>query len=321
MDPQQPIFVLCSVHLDESSAKDIVDRHRGRLEELKYSTLRKSTVGQRAIAAVINETAIRRDTVFLSMALKPWMMAGKFVDLLVEPYFHARRRNMYAGGLHFAMSNALYERGGTAMGKEVWADVQTKLVDMMKRPTEETRTMMLAALTTAREACSAEEDGIAAMLDAALSFPDITEEIYAGEVKHQLDPAPTALSNHVGQWSEAIGPHRVIHDHSDAVSDWQPYIESLSDPSMEPTVIDYGHTELRLPLQCRAIEMVDSKDHPAVQIADILAGALAALSLERFGARKPDDFIEKLGFGKLPSLVRWSTPPLSPYWFGERPGD
>jgi hypothetical protein len=316
LDADQPIFALCSIHVSESKARDIVDRHRGEHEELKFSTLRRSREGQSVVEAVIDEDAITPNTVFLSLALKPWMITGKFVDLLVEPYFYARGRNMYAGGMHFEMVDALYERGGTAMGEDIWRGLQRALVDTMITPTEVTRSAMLEALRTARKACSAEEIVIAAMLDAALSFPDVTEEVYADDVRYQLDPAPAALSVHLEHWSEAIGPHRIAHDHSVAVSDWQPYLEQLADPSIEPTVIDYGHTQGHFPLKFTTIEMVDSLQTPAVQLADVLAGALAALALEHFGARDSHAFVERLGKGKLPSLVKWWSPPLSPYWFG-----
>jgi len=317
LDADQPIFVLCSICIDESVAKDIVNRHRGQYEELKFTTLRRTQAGQGVVEAVIDEGAITVDTVWLSMALKPWMMAGKFVDLLVEPYFARRGHSMYIGEMPIAMADALYERGADAIGHAVWGKLQAALVEMMKSPTEASRNELLEALATARTACSPKEDGIAAMLDAALFFPDVTEEVYAEEVRHQLDPAPAALSNHVEAWSTLLGPHRVAHDHSAAVSDWQPHIEDLADPSIEPTVLDLGHTQVRLPLQCRAFEMVDSKNHPAVQVADVLAGALAALALEQFGVRKPHAFIKRLGEGKLPSLVKWWSPSLSPYWYGE----
>jgi Protein of unknown function (DUF3800) len=299
LESSQPIFVLCSVRLEESIAEGIVERHRGELAELKFSGMRKSSAGRGAVAAVVEESAITPDNVFLSMALKPWMIAGKFVDLLVEPYFHARGRNMYAGDLPLKMANALYERAGLAMGEEVWRDVQTKFVAMMQRSTAEHRKAMLAALATARGACSPAEDGIAAMLDAALYFEDVTEEVYADQIHYQLDPAPAALTVHLDHWSEAIGSYRVLHDHSAAVLDWQPALEELADVS---------------------IEMVDSTAYPAVQIADVLAGALVALGRERFGARTPEAFVQKLGEGKLPSLVQWWSPPISPYWNGLRPG-
>jgi Protein of unknown function (DUF3800) len=318
LDAAQPIFVLCSLDVAESVARDIVDRHRGESEELKFSSLRKSPAGQSVVQAVIDEEAITPDTVFLSMALKPWMIAGKFVDLLVEPYFYARGLNMYAAGLPLAMANALYERGGQAMGEEVWRALQAALVKMMMKPTEVNRSAMLETLASARKACSPEESGIAAMLDAALALPDVTEEVHADKVSYQLDPAPAALTVHIDHWSTSIGPHRIAHDHSAAVSEWQPYLEKLADPSIEPTEIDYGNSLGRLPLQFRTIEMVDSKENPAVQLADVLAGALAALALQEFGARRPQPFVTSLGEGKLPSLVKWWSPPRSPYWLSGR---
>ena len=164
--------------------------------------------------------------------------------------------------------------------------------EAMRRPSAPRRERLTRALREARAHCR--DDAIAALLDAVLAQGDVVAEVSADTVEHQLDPAPTALVEQIGFWSNLLGQHRVVHDEAGAIKDWQQHIEALSDPAIEPVELTFGDTTVRYPLQARSIELGVSEEHPAIQIADVLAGAAAAVGLAELGARRSDVFTERL---------------------------
>jgi len=176
----------------------------------------------------------------------------------------------------------------------------------MRRPSAPRRERLTRALCDARAHCR--DDAIVALLDAVLAQGDVIAEVSADTVKHQLDPAPTALVEQIGFWSNLLGQHRVVHDEAGAIKDWQQHIEALSDPAIDPVELTFGDTTVRYPLQARSIELGVSEEHPAIQIADVLAGAATAIGLAALGARRSDAFTERLGAGSLPSLIGWRVP-------------
>ena len=305
LDPDQPLFMLSAVALEDDVAAELVKRVGIGDAELKFSELRTSEAGRRAVEQLVNDPAITDRSVRLSLFHKPWMLAAKFVDMLVEPYFAGRGHNMYVGDLPVNMANGLYAGAAVAMGAERWLELQRAFIDVTRRPTRARRERFMRALQDARANCR--DDAVAVLLDAVLAQEDVVGEISAGTVGHQLDPAPTALVEQVGFWSNSLGPHRVVHDEAAAIKDWQPYIEPLSDPAMEPVEVLIGDTTVRYPLQARSIELGVSEEHPAIQIADVMAGAAVTVGLVELGARSPDGFTEGLA-RVLPSLVGWRVP-------------
>lgn len=306
LDPKQPLFVLSAVSLEDNVAAELVRRVGIKEPELKFSELRASEEGRRVVEQLLNDRAISPRSARLSLFHKPWMLAGKFVDLLVEPYFAGRGHNMYVGDMPLNMAHGLYTGAAAALGDERWDELQRAFIETMRRPSTPRRERLTRALRDARAHCR--DDAIAVLLDAVLAQDDVIDEVSAGMLKHQLDPAPTGLVEQIGFWSNLLGQHRVVHDEAGAIKDWQQYIEALSDPALEPIELTFGRTKVRYPLQARSIELGVSEEHPAIQIADVLAGAAAAVGLAELGARRSDAFTERLAAGSLPSLVGWRVP-------------
>ncbi len=306
VDPAQPVFVLAAVGLQPGRAAELVVGIGEDGKEAKFSELRSSVEGREAVLRLIGDPVINPRTARLSVVDKPWMLAAKFIDVLVEPYFAERRRNIYAGGMHLAMTQRLYEAVAEATGADRWIELQRAFIEAMRRPTQPRRERFNRALRDARAAC--DDDSIAVLLDAVLAQDDAIGDVSAETVKHQLDPAPTALVEQLNFWSDVLGPHRVVHDEAGAIRDWQAHIERLSDPAVEPAEIDFGHTTAHYPLQTRVIELGASDQHPAIQVADVIAGAAVALTLTEVGARPRDEFAESLAESPLPQLVGWRLP-------------
>jgi hypothetical protein len=94
--------------------------------------------------------------------------------------------------------------------------------------------------------------------------------------KDQREPALTALVGHIEAWSGRLGERfRVVHDDSKVIEDWVGELMRWSDPSIEPISVETDQATFRLPFLATSIEFATSETVPAIQLADVLAGASA----------------------------------------------
>ncbi len=119
LDADQPIYALASVNASRDVALELIDRVRPpQLAELKYSRLRNSPAGRAAILAVLDSTLVTVASARVYPAHKPFMLAAKIFDNLIEPWFWDRgveTRNRVA---NIAAANIIYRRGASACGEE-----------------------------------------------------------------------------------------------------------------------------------------------------------------------------------------------------------
>src|SRR5664279_242889 len=112
LDSVQPVFALAGVLLDEDTSEQVIRAalNHTQMTELKFAALRRSPPGRRNILSVIDDAALNVENVAVAVAHKPWMLAAKLVDELVEPRMLAAGRQMewYASGGHVRMADRLY---------------------------------------------------------------------------------------------------------------------------------------------------------------------------------------------------------------------
>ena len=104
----------------------------------------------------------------------------------------------------------------------------------------------------------------------------LAERLGGQGAKDQLDPAVTALVGHIEAWSGRFGERfRVVHDDSKVIEDWVGELMRWSDPGIEPISVETDQATFRLPFLATSIEFATSETVPAIQLADVLAGASA----------------------------------------------
>jgi hypothetical protein len=114
LDSVQPVFALAGVSLEEDAAEHVIRAalNHTQMTELKFAALRRSAPGRRNILSVIDDVALTVENVAVAVAHKPWMLAAKLVDELVEPRMLAAGRQIewYASSEHVRMADRLYAR-------------------------------------------------------------------------------------------------------------------------------------------------------------------------------------------------------------------
>ncbi len=304
------MYALAAVLVEQDDANRIVGAalSRTQMPELKFSKLRSSELGRRNILTLLGDAALSTATAAVVVVNKPWMVAGKLVDELVEPRMLAEGRSAqwYASGEHLRMTNVLYERGRRELGS-TYEEMAAAFVPMVRDYGPGLAQEFLRLLSQAR--IVARDQQLHAVLNAMLdSEADLRAEFAARQ--DALDPALPALFWQAGEWSSRIGDFEIVHDESVEVEQWAQDLV-MTDPSA--ACLSLGQITITLPHGLRRIGFSQSDADMRLQLADVLAGAAAHVYAGLCGLGPEGDFgraLERLGIGRL--IQHWLGPELPP---------
>jgi transposase-like protein len=313
LDPDQPIYALAALRMDDEKVHRAVGDALGRtqMSELKFQRLRTSNAGRQNILTLLGELDLSPETVTVMVVHKPWMLAAKLVDELIEPRMLAKGLQMgwYATGAAKRMADALFALAPRTLG-DLYADLQTAFVGLLRDYSQENATAFLTALRRSRIVCANGQmsDLLAVMIDTPAQ---LEEEFASGE--DALDPALTALYCQAGHWSSSLAePFEVVHDDSNMVRRWREQFEVMrvaaergrqrTGQPARPQSLIAGEIEIELPTMLQNISFVTSEHDERVQLADLLAGSAAHVYAVATGAKTPDRLardLERAGVGDL----------------------
>jgi hypothetical protein len=282
LDSDQPVYALAAVQMDEATARaatsDALGRAPETMTELKFSALRRSSAGRRNLRTLLHDLGLTPEDAAIIVMHKPFMVATKLIDELVEPRMLAKGLQpvFYAGGAAKNMAHALYERAPRALG-EMYVELTGSFVAMVRDYTPEAGAAFLRTLQRCKIVCRDEE--VSGLLAVMIDTPEAIDEAFAG--RHDvLDPALPSLFWQAGHWSSKLETRfEVLHDDSTSVQRWQDEISSgmqrhLADRTA-PESFTLGDRTLHLPTLLETIRFQASHDDPRLQVADVLAGAAA----------------------------------------------
>lgn len=299
LDRVQPVYTLASVARPESEvAAAVATLLEGTdFDELKFSEMRRGESGQNLISALFDTGLLDPASARVVPVDKDWMVAGKMVDLLWEP--HTNDSNAFcASGVHRQIASALQRQGPTEAGPEVWERWQRAFVAAVRWPQDEARIAELEASLGALKT-AAQEQPIGVLLEVV---PDDAASLAAliplGD--DELDPALSGLVEQLHHWSQRLGkPFRVVHDDSEVVRRWQQLLERLSDQESPRRTIDIGEIHFAFPLYGVEIGTVDSRHAAAVQLADVLSGAVMWCLWEKLRGKEVPEKWWEWGLGRF----------------------
>jgi hypothetical protein len=235
LDSARPVYALAAVQVDEATARAAVSDALGRapetMAELKFSALRRSSAGRRNLLTLLHDLGLTSENAAIIVMHKPFMVATKLIDELVEPRMLAKglQHVFYAGGAAKNMAHALYERAPRALG-EMYDELTGSFVAMVRDYTAEAGAGFLRTLQRCKIVSRDEE--VSALLAVMIDTPEAIEEAFAG--RHDvLDPALPSLFWQGGYWSSKLQTRfEVLHDDSRSVSRWQDEIFSAIQRNM-----------------------------------------------------------------------------------------
>lgn len=317
LDAAQPVYSLAAVRLERSVAEQAVSaalaRSANTTTEIKFSRLKKSNVGRKNLLTLLDDIDIRSLDAAVVVLHKPWMVAAKMVDELIEPKMLAKGISgaWYASGAATNMATAFYELAPRALG-EHYVELAQAFVSMVRDYTPEAAATYTQALQRAKIACL--DDQVHDLLTVMIDTPKELEEEFAGR-EDALDPALTALFWQAGHWSEELQTRfEFLHDDSKEVRRWQEdyfaEMQSRMAGSTTAESFEVGDITIRLPSLLDTISFETSHGDARVQVADVLAGAAAHIfSVATEGARDEGDLARHLADAGVVETIKHAVGP------------
>ncbi len=303
LDSEQPVFVLASVHLSDDAAKELVGSDG---KELKFARLRCNSQGRKRILDILDSPALGPERVLVWGIHKPFMVIAKMVDLLVEPLMHAAGIDLYVRGANLGMANLWHFVMPVCIGRKRFEALRVAFVNMVRTPRPKNIEQFYRIIADAIQ--HVRLDDFADDLAMLLATRRIAESYMNDWDSSDLDPAIPAFAEHASIWTGTLGTEFVIvHDESKPLAQQQVILEAMMSTKEETVVIGYDRRKKVFPIRANGIEFRNSSECPQIQVADVVAGAVAH-SLRQAFRTKHDSFVDELLSTKTLSV------PYYPLW-------
>ena len=298
----QPIFALACTVIDTETAKALASPLlRQTQTEVKYSKLKGSASGRKAIINLLNLDVISQDYFLVAASDKRFALVAQFIDKILEPAFYESGIDMYANDMAPNLATMIHHAGPHAFPDGRW----DQFLDAFGK-----------SLFHRSKECYDEFDRILENLnESEKPFFDIKRYLLAGlgklderlcsfKTNVAFDPAADSFVLLTSQlMTKLVGRFDVMHDESKPLKNQEQMLRLLMNPEATPTSIGYPGREMELPLRISKLSFGNSKFHPELQLADLIAGATVDYLSAKLGHRPMDSYREELSQTNLPKII------------------
>lgn len=284
LDREQEHFVFGSVAIEPDDARSLVEQvirdfRLGGLE-LKGSRLLKTNQGRRAISFLLRKVAPQAKLV---VHLKKFALASKFFEYIFEPTFSDCSSLFYDLNFHQFISNVLYVH---FIASPQSAEQLFEEFAGMMRSLDPSR---MAAFSPGDVLLVNPDDVMKSIaLFAFLNKRHLDEELasirgHEGVQHWVLDLTMTSLYVHLCAWGERFEVLEVYCDESKPLKSDVQFLNVMVGRREREYVTWPSHQRQQLVTfnLARPVDLVESSQHPGIQIADVLASTLAWSLRER----------------------------------------
>ncbi len=290
----QPVFVLASIYLPEEHCIELKNKHFSRVKakELKHSRLSKSSAQQNMIIDFLRDMSRKSDTVKFAIAHKRYVLMTKIVDLLIEPMAHEDGLDFYKDGLNIAFSNMLFLLTRKLGGANFFETMLHSFQLMIRERTYKAYESFFKPIF---------ETSFPKELDEFLVFlkahylrygPSILKTIPEDSLEFAFAEAFTL----VAEWSKCIsGCFVITHDKSSNMAKNKKAWDKAVHPDVPPKVVGYDRRKIYFPIRAEKTDFAQSQYFVGLQLADIMAGAMArCMKWDIQGRKDGDDYAKEL---------------------------
>jgi Protein of unknown function (DUF3800) len=301
LDREQPFFALASTCLEpEACAKLIRPLLREGQREVKYSRIKASKDGQRQLIELLSSPELQASTCKFRVTDKKYYLVAHLVDKLIEPPLHEASVDLYATDAHVGLTNIWYYAGSQIFPADHWKRVLEAFLQAARQLSPASFERFDRALERAYSTARSESHDFATGL--FLAHGRLPEFLGCYRGMTVFDPAVDDFAALMHAWMrDTPEPFAVTHDRSKPLARSEDLLRAFMAPA--PTrVIGYGERKHELPLRISRLEFGNSEDHPPLQLADVIAGAVIDWCMANSGRRPRADYHERLAGTKLPEL-------------------
>lgn len=301
LNEQQPIFVLASMICSQQKAQAIKDEFFSDFkgEVLKHSVLKRKKRNQEAIKAFLLSIKPESDVnTAIRFAVKRFVASGKMVDLLIEPTMYADGIDLYERGGNIATSNMIYTLAPLAIGVGRFQRILDYFVKAIRTRQKHFYDSMMNEINSAIKASQHRE-----LAEKCLSFYQIADwkqgyrNLIPGLPENILDLSLDFAIDIACAWREKYQNGEtldIIHDESSNMAKQELIWKTLISDNMPPALVGYDRRTRRFPIGINSVSFETDSKHIALQLTDVLAGAIATGIRWALGTRSADDTYGKM---------------------------
>lgn len=292
LNSEQPFQGAAAVSISDDEAERLIKEHFPSLQatELKYQALSRRPKNHPRLLGLLGDIHTNYKCVTY-VCDKRFLLLLMFLDYAVEPFYFERGIDFYADGQNYSLASLLYFAGPTLLAKGAFDALLAAFQAAMKEKT----TKALEDLVTAARKTKWNQLPEALGPLAGYGAPECLSAIATPGVS--TDAALVVLQSLISRMEVmADGPYRVEHDQSKNLLTYHNLLERYINHDDE---IEFRQSEIasiKFPLKLTSVTQVDSKNSPAVQLADVMIGAAIEVTKtlrgQKAGGFEPDALLD-----------------------------
>lgn len=258
-----------AIAISDEDARCLIQEHFPTLQatELKYRSLARRPNNHPRLLALLRDLLTHFKCVTY-VCDKRYLLLLMYLDYAAEPFYYKQGIDFYEGGQNYSLASLLYYVGPSLLGKAEFDE----LLKAFQRAVKEKTPTALSNLVNVVRRTQWEQLPEALGPLALFACPECLSAIATPGVS--TDAAFIVLQSLVSRMEVmADGPYRVEHDQSKNLSTYHDLLQRFINHDQRAEFRQSEIASLKFPLQLTEVVQVDSKDSPAVQLADVMIGS------------------------------------------------
>ncbi|MBZ6142529.1 DUF3800 domain-containing protein [Streptomyces olivaceus] len=271
-----PYFVYAAVAVDDAEATEIVEELRAETHyqapELKFRDFKKRANRRDALRRLWGDGGALEGRCWAFVVEKEYAAVAKVIDLLLEEQAYAAGIDLYADGRAREFARLLRQHGRRALGDQGYKRLMTAFVafaSVRGRRDDQAREVFFDRVEEAW--ASSTRRNITDLLMMLRTTRPQAEMLHGDTNTHpMLELLVSSVAQAARHWGAQLGPVSVLTDEQKALPD-----DGL-DNIAKVVRNGWGATRSsrQRPVDLRALVRGTSVDHPSIQLADLVAGAV-----------------------------------------------
>ena len=274
LSPEQPIFGVASTDIGDDEASEILNHsfpnYQG--DEFKFTQLWRRPNHRRNLVRFSERVGNVPERFFFYYCDKKFTALTKVVDTLIEPLFHKSGQDFYKGGFNRQYCN-MFHIGLSMLGGPELYDAVLQVYDRFSRaPDEQTLNALQTTYRIMANSGPAEIKHLIEMLATGAEMYHAHNELKVQRKSNDIQF--TCVLSSVYHWRTLTEDDlRIVHDASSNFFRQKGFWEQVTSPELRPnTIVSGSGEEVHFPLRVLDTSPGNSKDRPALQLCDVLAG-------------------------------------------------
>jgi hypothetical protein len=289
LSPDQRFQGATAISIADERAASLIKEHFPKLQssELKYRALARRPANRERLLN-LQRDVLSQNKCVTYICDKRFLLMLMFMDYAVEPFYYERSLDFYEDGQNYSLASLLYYIGPSLLGR---AGFDALMVAFQRAINVKTQEAISDLVLTVRRVKW--EEFPEALCPLAYASPECLEAIATPGLT--TDAAFVVLQSLISRMEVmAEGTYRVEHDRSKNLLNYHALLQRFI---THDHAIEFRQTKIasiKFPLNISEVTQVDSKESPAVQIADVLIGAAVEAANSFAGLCKPKTSPETL---------------------------